>query len=50
MHRSVPPMKTNQGGKKNANPIIFDECYEALGTWRKKISARGPTMSSKVRW
>ena len=42
-------METNQKGKNNTNPIIFDESYEALGTWRKMICARGPTVSSKVR-
>jgi len=29
-----------QSGPKAQNPIIFDESYEALGTWRKVIQAR----------
>lgn len=29
-----------QAGDKAQNPIIFDESYEALGTWRKVIQAR----------
>jgi len=44
--QSKPPVETNQKGQNNSNPIIFDESYEALGTWRKKICAR-PTVSSK---
>ena len=42
-------METNQKVKNNTSSIIFDESYEALGTWRKMICARGPTVSSKVR-
>ena len=34
--------------KNNTNPMIFDESYEALGTWRKMICSRGPTVSSKA--
>ena len=38
-------MKTNQEVKKTSSLIIFDECYEALGTWQKIICARGSTES-----